>query len=99
VADSDRTDLQEVRRALAAPARAIDAAVARLRAATDLPIAVGFGITSPEQAAAIGRVADAVVVGSAIVDLVGKGGTDAPAAVHSFVSALAQACARQEHTA
>ncbi|MBA2919371.1 tryptophan synthase subunit alpha [Sphingomonas sp. MAH-20] len=77
----------------------IESAVARLRAATDLPIAVGFGIRSPEQAAAIGRVADGVVVGSAIVDLVGSEGENAPAAVRSFVSALAQACARQEHAA
>ncbi|GAO38537.1 tryptophan synthase alpha subunit [Sphingomonas changbaiensis NBRC 104936] len=77
----------------------IDAAVARLRAATDLPIAVGFGIRSPEQAAAIGRIADAVVVGSAIVDLVGSEGANAPHAVRQFVSALAEACARQEHAA
>jgi tryptophan synthase alpha chain len=79
--------------------QSIETAVARLRAATDLPIAVGFGIRSPEQAAAIGRIADAVVVGSAIVDLVGSEGENAPAAVRSFVSALAQACARQEHAA
>lgn len=41
--------------------------VARLRAATTLPIAVGFGISRPEHAAAIGRIADGVVVGSALV--------------------------------
>ncbi|HEY0526616.1 MAG TPA: tryptophan synthase subunit alpha [Stellaceae bacterium] len=46
---------------------AVAEAVARLRAATDLPIAVGFGIRTPEQAAAIARVADAAVVGSALV--------------------------------
>jgi tryptophan synthase alpha chain len=38
-----------------------------MRAATDLPLAVGFGISTPEQAAAVGRVADAVVIGSAFV--------------------------------
>ncbi|MQT12900.1 tryptophan synthase subunit alpha [Segnochrobactrum spirostomi] len=42
-------------------------AVARIKAHTDLPVAVGFGVKSPEQAAAIGGTADAVVVGSAIV--------------------------------
>ena len=42
-------------------------AVARIRAHTDLPIAVGFGIKSPQDAAAIGAVADGVVVGSALV--------------------------------
>ena len=46
----------------------IDEAVARLKAATDLPVAVGFGIRTPEQAAAVARVADAAVVGSALVD-------------------------------
>jgi tryptophan synthase alpha chain len=43
-------------------------AVARLRAASGLPVAVGFGIRTPEQAAAVARVADAAVVGSALVD-------------------------------
>ncbi len=41
-----------------------------MRGHTDLPIAVGFGIKTPEQAAAIARVADAAVVGTALVDLV-----------------------------
>ncbi|MEE4741713.1 tryptophan synthase subunit alpha [Pseudomonas alliivorans] len=43
-------------------------AIARLRRHTDLPISVGFGIRTPEQAAAIARLADGVVVGSALVD-------------------------------
>jgi len=43
-------------------------AVKRVRAASGLPVAVGFGIKSPERAAAIARIADAAVVGSALVD-------------------------------
>ncbi|TCS10490.1 tryptophan synthase subunit alpha [Caulobacter sp. BK020] len=43
-------------------------AVARLRAASGLPVAVGFGIRTPGQAAAVARIADAAVVGSALVD-------------------------------
>ncbi len=43
-----------------------------IRQHTRLPIAVGFGISNPEQAATVARVADAVVVGSAIVDLIGQ---------------------------
>ncbi len=43
-------------------------AVERVRKASGLPVAVGFGIKTPERAAAIARVADAVVVGSALVD-------------------------------
>jgi tryptophan synthase alpha chain len=45
----------------------VAAAVARLRRFTRLPIAVGFGIRTPEQAAAVARAADAAVVGSALV--------------------------------
>src|SRR5690606_14434143 len=48
----------------------VAAALTRLRVATDLPIAVGFGIKSAEDAAAIAQVADAAVVGSAIVNQV-----------------------------
>jgi len=44
----------------------------RLRKYTDLPIAVGFGVKTAEQAEEIGKFADAVVVGSAIVDLIAK---------------------------
>ena len=71
----------------------IDAAVARLKAATDLPVAGGFGVRMPDQAAAIARVADGVVVGSAIVELVGEHGANAPAHVERYVSSLAQAIA------
>lgn len=71
----------------------IESAVARLKAATDLPIAVGFGVRTPEQAARIGRVADGVVVGSAIVELVGQHGTDAPAAVTAYIRTLSDALA------
>lgn len=52
---------------------AVAQAVARFRAHTDLPIAVGFGIKTPEQAAGIARVADAAVVGSAIVGRIAAG--------------------------
>jgi tryptophan synthase alpha chain len=79
----------------------IETAVARLRGGTDLPIVVGFGVRSPEQAAAIGRVADGVVIGSAIVDLIGDAGVNAPRAIRPFISALAAALAgaRKEQAA
>jgi tryptophan synthase alpha chain len=51
-----------------ADAEAVAPAVARVRRATGLPTAVGFGVKTPETAAAVARVADAVVVGSALVD-------------------------------
>lgn len=73
----------------------IGTAVRRLKAATMLPIAVGFGIRTPEQAAAIARHADGVVVGSAIVSLIGAAAearaNDLPEQVESFVRGLADA--------
>ena len=71
----------------------IDQAVARLKAATDLPISVGFGVRTPAQAAAIGAVADGVVVGSAIVEIVAQHGADAPDAVRTYVQSLSEALA------
>ncbi len=69
----------------------IEDAVARLKAAIDLPIAVGFGVRTPEQAAAIAKVADGVVVGSALVELVAEHRTDAAGPVRDFVASLSQA--------
>jgi len=72
----------------------IETAVAKLKAATDIPVVVGFGVRTPEQAAAIGRVADGVVVGSAIVDLVGEHGLDAAKPVRDYVASLSAAIAK-----
>ncbi|PYM07456.1 MAG: tryptophan synthase subunit alpha, partial [Verrucomicrobia bacterium] len=58
-------------------AQSLEEKLTMIRQYTDLPIAVGFGISNPEQAAQVARMADAVVIGSAIVDLIGKiGDTD-----------------------
>lgn len=57
----------------AATAEAVRAAVERLKRATTLPIAVGFGVREPEAARAIAQTADAVVVGSAFVDEIAVG--------------------------
>ncbi|WP_353216997.1 tryptophan synthase subunit alpha [Sandarakinorhabdus sp.] len=79
----------------------VAAAVARLKAATSLPIAVGFGVRTPEQAAAVARCADAVVVGSAIVDAIGDAAAeranDIPARVAIQVTALAHAVRTARH--
>src|SRR5690606_36513198 len=69
----------------------VEANVTRIKRSTDLPIAVGFGVRTPEQAATIARVADGVVVGSALVELVGQYGPDAPAHLRELASALADA--------
>ena len=65
--------------------------VARIKQSTTLPVAVGFGVRTPEQAAAIARVADGVVVGSALVELVGKHGENAPDHLQALTKALAEA--------
>lgn len=73
----------------------VAAAVARLKRSTALPIAVGFGVRTPEQAAAIAVHADAVVVGSAIVDTIGAAAAeranDIPARVAALVAGLSAA--------
>jgi len=53
-----------------ADADVVAPAVARVRAASGLPVAVGFGIKTPERAAEVAQVADGVVVGSVLVDLI-----------------------------
>jgi len=73
-----------------AAAGSIEQAVGRLKAATELPVAVGFGVRTPEQAAQIARVADGVVVGSAIVEALAKSGGD-PEAARVLVSQLSGA--------
>ena len=69
----------------------IEDAVARLKAAATIPVAVGFGVRTPEQASAIARVADGVVVGSALVDLVARHGAAAAGPVRELTTALSQA--------
>ncbi len=71
----------------AARSAAVAPEVARIKAATDLPVCVGFGVRTPDNAAAIASIADGVVVGTAIVDRIGQG--DSPAEVLAFVKTLA----------
>jgi tryptophan synthase alpha chain len=69
------------------------AQVAKIRAHTKLPIAVGFGISTPGQAKAVASVADAVVVGSAVVNQIAQHGKSPELAkrVGEFVKSLADA--------
>jgi tryptophan synthase alpha chain len=83
----------------AVPEEEVRQALARVRAATDLPCAVGFGIRSPEQAERVARVADGVVVGSAIVSLVAANLDAGPEKVTAEVLALAKTLAGSTHAA
>jgi len=69
----------------------IEANVSRIKQSSEIPVAVGFGVRTPEQAREIARVADGVVVGSALVELVGKHGKDAAGPVRDLTQALAEA--------
>ena len=69
----------------------LETQVARVRAVTKLPIAVGFGIGTPVQAASAARYADGVVVGSALMDALAQGGVSA-------AEQLAQELAAAVHT-
>jgi tryptophan synthase alpha chain len=67
--------------------------VAIIKAATNVPVCVGFGVSNPQQAAEIAAMADGVVVGSAIVNLIAQNGSspDLPTKVESFVKPLVDA--------
>jgi tryptophan synthase alpha chain len=84
-----RTGVTGARQELANDARKL---VQRLRRVTKLPIALGFGISTPEQFAEVGKFADAVVVGSAIVETIERNRGREAEAVAQFVGKL---CGRQ----
>jgi tryptophan synthase alpha chain len=86
-----RTGVTGARQQLARDAQKL---VWRLRRVTKLPIAVGFGISNAEQFAEVGKFADAVVVGSAIVETVERNPGREAAAVGEFVSRLSAVSAQ-----
>lgn len=61
--------------------------ISRVRQQTNLPLAVGFGISTPEQAAQVGQLADGVIVGSALINAA-DAAEDKPAAARQFVKSL-----------
>ncbi|MCK5439020.1 MAG: tryptophan synthase subunit alpha [Gemmatimonadetes bacterium] len=74
-------------------AAGLEEAVSRIRRISDVPVCVGFGVSTPEQVSEIGRFADGVVVGSALVDLIEAAETPGPAvvSVSEFVAKLKHA--------
>ena len=62
--------------------------VKEIRAVTDTPCAIGFGISTPEQAAEMAGYADGVIVGSAIVKLIEKNGANAEEELYRYVSSM-----------
>ena len=62
-----------------------------VRANTDIPCAIGFGISTPEQAAKMAGLSDGAIVGSAIIKILEKYGKDAPAHIGEYVKSMKEA--------
>ena len=62
-----------------------------IKEATDIPVAIGFGINTPEQAKKYSDIADGVIVGSAIVRIIEEYGKDAPDKVYEYVKSMTDA--------
>ncbi|HEY1730428.1 MAG TPA: tryptophan synthase subunit alpha [Terriglobales bacterium] len=86
-----RTGITGARQEVAGDAHSL---VERLRKYTRLPVAVGFGVSTPEQFAEVGSFADAAVVGSAIVQRIEQNRGNEAAAVAEFLSSLTAAAQR-----
>jgi len=69
----------------------IGSIVNQIRQVTDVPVAVGFGISTPQQAAAMAAQADGVIVGSAIVNLIAEHGSGADEAISTYVRQMVEA--------
>ena len=69
----------------------LGAIVETVRQNTDIPCAIGFGISTPEQATKMAGISDGAIVGSAIVRLIGEHGKDAPEYVGEYVKRMKEA--------
>lgn len=69
----------------------LDSIVSAVKQATDIPVAIGFGISTPEQAKKYSTIADGIIVGSAIVKLIGEYGESAPQMVYDYVKSMKDA--------
>jgi tryptophan synthase alpha chain len=70
----------------------LNAILSDIREVTDLPLAVGFGINTPQQARDIGKIADGVIVGSAIVKIIEEYGENAAEPLKEYVLSMKKAC-------
>jgi tryptophan synthase alpha chain len=65
--------------------------ISDIRAVTDTPVAIGFGISSPEQAGKFGAISDGVIVGSAIVKIIAQHGQNAAKYIYDYVKSMKEA--------
>jgi tryptophan synthase alpha chain len=66
----------------------LNAIIAEIKKATDIPIAIGFGISTPEQVKHFSGIADGVIVGSAIVNIIGRFGENAQQALYEYIEMM-----------
>lgn len=69
----------------------LESITSAIKAVTDIPVAIGFGINTPEQAEKYAQIADGVIVGSAIVKIIAEYGKDAPDKVYDYVKSMKDA--------
>lgn len=69
----------------------LDTITKHIKDVTDVPVAIGFGINTPEQAKKYSEIADGVIVGSAIVKIIAKHGKNAPDEVYKYVKSMKDA--------
>lgn len=69
----------------------LESIVAAVKEATDIPVAIGFGISTPEQAKKYSVIADGIIVGSAIVKIIAEYGESAPQKVYEYVKSMKDA--------
>jgi tryptophan synthase alpha chain len=69
----------------------LDTITKSVKSVTDIPVAIGFGINTPEQAKKYSDIADGVIVGSAIVKLIEQYAEDAPQKVYDYVKSMKDA--------
>lgn len=70
----------------------VETIVGKIKEVTDVPCAVGFGISTPEQAGAMAAVSDGAIVGSAIVKIIAEHGEAAGPEIYKYVKAMKDAC-------
>ena len=70
----------------------VETIVGKIKEVTDVPCAVGFGISTPEQAGAMAAVSDGAIVGSAIVKIIAEHGDAAGPEIYKYVKAMKDAC-------
>ena len=70
----------------------VETLVGKIKEVTDVPCAVGFGISTPEQAGAMAAVSDGAIVGSAIVKIIAEHGDAAGPELYKYVKSMKDAC-------